>query len=700
MWGHSSKNAGGMLCSALRTIFYGDLWCDPTAARAVGLPPGALGRDNPMSDALQALLMNPYYYVDEVASRLETAAVFNHVDHCRSKYVSVWVDQCLLLRSNAPSLVQPFCREKNEKNIEKNRKDPKHFQILYLSGLLLERNEGTMGPPWSHGAQPDGCDEHRAFVAWWPDAGGALPTGGGQLLLSGPGPDSFWPEGFKDGRGHRNLLHGQAVNAESAGLCNCRHDHDSDETGGHWSFKGLEWVGYGWMASQNDVLYIILYVIVCDCIYVNDCEWLLPLTGLWWVASRVRKMQRASNRTILWAASAAKPHGAAERQRLLAGLCQTTSPPWKGIEPSETRAKGCGEAADGQPAPCPNLRSWIHFKNIGGPFHFVLQVWHWNLPRKNHLNYWWASPFCSARMLRACIKREVVWVGMRWLCIRSRFWCMYVMCFQLSSYVCAFLCELSTLQVPDLLPPGLWSSAEASCVCVQQARFRTGQHVPREHRGWCFRARWLLCASDRWGARAGWRGGRLVCQWWPCRPAAAAASQQPCIRTHWASTAVNCWRGPRQRCAASGWWWQRWTQTASWCTGSMQLAGATGRSKGAVSVRARKKSQTWQGRRFPSLYLDWSSIPWRRHDESIISSCGEASLCSWGCRYGLSQKRPKFSACIKDSQLASVPRCRIGCSGNQPFCRAIAGIESNRIGATWSNHSVEEPQCRCRTSCW
>ena len=36
---------------------------------------------------------------------------------------------------------------------------------------------------------------------------------------------------------------------------------------------------------------------------------------------------------------------------------------------------------------------------------------------------------------------------------------------------------------------------------------------------------------------------------------------------------------------------------------------------------------------------------------------------------------------------------------DQPFCRVIAGINSKRIGTTWSNHSVEEPARRCRTSC-
>lgn len=65
--GHANKNTGGQLSSCLRTLLYGDYFCDMVAAREHGLPPAAFGRSNPMSDSLQAILMNPFYLVKEVA---------------------------------------------------------------------------------------------------------------------------------------------------------------------------------------------------------------------------------------------------------------------------------------------------------------------------------------------------------------------------------------------------------------------------------------------------------------------------------------------------------------------------------------------------------------------------------------------------------------------------------------------------------
>ena len=62
--GHAAKNTGGQLMSHLRTVHYGPFWCDMVGARTRGLPPQALGRESPMSDRLQALLMNPWFYVD------------------------------------------------------------------------------------------------------------------------------------------------------------------------------------------------------------------------------------------------------------------------------------------------------------------------------------------------------------------------------------------------------------------------------------------------------------------------------------------------------------------------------------------------------------------------------------------------------------------------------------------------------------
>jgi hypothetical protein len=57
------------LTSSLRTVFYGDLFADMTASREHGLPPGVLGRENPMSDGMQSLLSNPFFLVRDVAHR-------------------------------------------------------------------------------------------------------------------------------------------------------------------------------------------------------------------------------------------------------------------------------------------------------------------------------------------------------------------------------------------------------------------------------------------------------------------------------------------------------------------------------------------------------------------------------------------------------------------------------------------------------
>ena len=64
--GHASKNAGAQGCSMLRTIMFGQYWCDWAGARAKGLPPAAYSRENGMSDKLNSLLFNPHFLVDSV----------------------------------------------------------------------------------------------------------------------------------------------------------------------------------------------------------------------------------------------------------------------------------------------------------------------------------------------------------------------------------------------------------------------------------------------------------------------------------------------------------------------------------------------------------------------------------------------------------------------------------------------------------
>ena len=66
--GHASKNSGGQLSSYLRTLWYGSYFVDMVQAREMGLPPAALGREQPMSDRHQALLMNPFFLVREADS--------------------------------------------------------------------------------------------------------------------------------------------------------------------------------------------------------------------------------------------------------------------------------------------------------------------------------------------------------------------------------------------------------------------------------------------------------------------------------------------------------------------------------------------------------------------------------------------------------------------------------------------------------
>lgn len=64
-WGHAHKNSGGQLSSFLRTIYWGPLWTDMVMTREMNMPPQALGRAQPMSDANQSLLQNPFYLVRE-----------------------------------------------------------------------------------------------------------------------------------------------------------------------------------------------------------------------------------------------------------------------------------------------------------------------------------------------------------------------------------------------------------------------------------------------------------------------------------------------------------------------------------------------------------------------------------------------------------------------------------------------------------
>ena len=57
------KNTGGQVCSAARTIHMGDHWVDMAGAWLNGMPSTAYCRVDAQSDAIQAILSCPHYFV-------------------------------------------------------------------------------------------------------------------------------------------------------------------------------------------------------------------------------------------------------------------------------------------------------------------------------------------------------------------------------------------------------------------------------------------------------------------------------------------------------------------------------------------------------------------------------------------------------------------------------------------------------------
>lgn len=72
---HAAKNTGSQVQSVLRTVHLGQFWVDLTGARGQGLPPPAFSRDDSQSDAIQALLSNPFFYVPSPQGQLDTIPV-------------------------------------------------------------------------------------------------------------------------------------------------------------------------------------------------------------------------------------------------------------------------------------------------------------------------------------------------------------------------------------------------------------------------------------------------------------------------------------------------------------------------------------------------------------------------------------------------------------------------------------------------
>ena len=74
--GHASKNGAGQLVSPLRTVMFGQYFTDSSGARKWGLPPAVFRRSEPMSDAMNAALWNPYYVISSTATWLQSYEIF------------------------------------------------------------------------------------------------------------------------------------------------------------------------------------------------------------------------------------------------------------------------------------------------------------------------------------------------------------------------------------------------------------------------------------------------------------------------------------------------------------------------------------------------------------------------------------------------------------------------------------------------
>lgn len=83
--GHAAKNAGGQATSPVRTLHFGLVWTDFTGPRGHGLPAAAFVRADSQSDALQALLSNPFFCVAQVDGPIEMLQVPWH-----SRGVLLW----------------------------------------------------------------------------------------------------------------------------------------------------------------------------------------------------------------------------------------------------------------------------------------------------------------------------------------------------------------------------------------------------------------------------------------------------------------------------------------------------------------------------------------------------------------------------------------------------------------------------------
>ena len=73
--GHAAKNSGGQVSTACRTLYLGKFWVDVSGARSYGLPAAAFVRADGQSDALQAALSNPWFFVSSVEGNIELLQV-------------------------------------------------------------------------------------------------------------------------------------------------------------------------------------------------------------------------------------------------------------------------------------------------------------------------------------------------------------------------------------------------------------------------------------------------------------------------------------------------------------------------------------------------------------------------------------------------------------------------------------------------
>ena len=145
--GHASKNGAGQLVSPLRTIMFGQYFTDSSGARKWGLPPAVFRRSEPMSDAMNAALWNPYYVISSTATWLQSYEIFQkfseYFRYCQnlSDIFIVCSDCSELFRyfQNFHMVSECFRMFQNISDVFRN------FQGMFPSCSLLPRSQEVAG---------------------------------------------------------------------------------------------------------------------------------------------------------------------------------------------------------------------------------------------------------------------------------------------------------------------------------------------------------------------------------------------------------------------------------------------------------------------------------------------------------------------------------------------------------------------------